>query len=265
MDKSTPIGLVAGLVFIFALVFMGDGWGAFFDFKSFLLVIGTTMMALLVQYNFTEVKTIPASLKELFTFKPPELEQHVEEFAEFARVARREGLLALDRRIGETEDDFLRYGLEMAVDGIDEIEIDDLLKLRMANEAKERSLAPKFLSAAALYAPAFGMVGTLIGLIQMMQNLSDPSQIGKGMSLALITTFYGAIFSNLICLPFASKLKSQSAMIMKSREMIRSGILGIVRGESPSMIEKRLSIYTNATSRGKAGTEPAATPLSRAA
>jgi chemotaxis protein MotA len=99
----------------------------------------------------------------------------------------------------------------MAVDGIDENEIDDLLKLRMSAEAKERSFMSRFFTTAGTYAPAFGMVGTLIGLIQMLQNLTDPSQIGKGMAVALITTFYGALLANLIFLPFAAKMKAQTA------------------------------------------------------
>lgn len=249
MEKSTPIGIVAGLALVFGVVFMGDGWETFFDVGAMTLVIGGTAAALLINFNLSEVKVVPGGMKEFFTFQPPDLSRYVSEFAEFARVARREGLLALDRRIGETNDQFMRYGLEMAVDGIDENEIDELLRQRMSAEAKERSFLSRFFTSAGTYAPAFGMIGTLIGLIQMLQNLTDPSQIGKGMAVALITTFYGALLANLLFLPFAAKIKSQASKTMKAREVVRAGIMAIVRGESPSMIEKRLSVYLDEPSK----------------
>jgi chemotaxis protein MotA len=265
MEKSTPIGIVAGTVLVFGVVFLGDGWQTFFDVGAMVLVMGGTVAALLVTFNISEVKVVPRGVKDFFTFRPPDLRRYVSDFAEFARVARREGLLALDRRIGETDDEFMRYGLEMAVDGIDEAEIDDLLKLRMSAEGKERSLMSRFFTTAGTYAPAFGMVGTLIGLIQMLQNLTDPSQIGKGMAVALITTFYGALLANLIFLPFASKTKAQAGQIMKTREMVRAGIMAIVRGESPSMIEKRLSVFvSDAPTKTEVVTEEP-TKLSKAA
>jgi chemotaxis protein MotA len=243
MEKSTPIGIVAGLALVFGVVFMGDGWQTFFDVGAMTLVMGGTLAALLINFNLSEVKVVPGGMKEFFAYQPPNLARYVTEFSDFARVARREGLLALDRRIGETDDQFMRYGLEMAVDGIDETEIDELLRLRMSAEAKERSFLSRFFTSAGTYAPAFGMVGTLIGLIQMLQNLTDPSQIGKGMAVALITTFYGALLANLLFLPFAAKMKAQTAQTMKCREVVRAGILAIVRGESPTMIEKRLSVF----------------------
>lgn len=265
MEKSTPIGIVAGLGLVFGVVFLGDGWETFFDVGAMVLVIGGTAAALLINFNLSEVRVVPGGMKEFFAFRPPNLARYVSDFAEFARVARREGLLALDRRIGETDDEFMRYGLEMAVDGIDENEIDELLKLRMSAEAKERSFLARFFTSAGTYAPAFGMVGTLIGLIQMLQNLTDPSQIGKGMAVALITTFYGALLANLLFLPFAAKMKAQTSKTMKARELVRSGIMAVVRGESPSMIEKRLSVYLDGESPRGAADEPAAAPLSKAA
>src|SRR5690606_2584805 len=120
-------------------------------------------------------------------------------------------------------DAFVRFGLEMAVDGIEESEIDELLRMRIAEEGKLRQLLSKFFINAGTYAPAFGMLGTLIGLIQMMQNLSDPSQIGAGMAIALVTTFYGALLANLVFLPMGVKVKSQGAEELKARQMVRTG------------------------------------------
>ena len=263
MEKSTVTGLVSGIVVITATILFGDGWTTFVDIPSAILVLGGTIAALMVTYDFLELRSLPSGMKAFFTFTPPDLSKYVEDFSDLARTARREGLLALDRRISESDDEFMRYGLEMAVDGIEENEIDELLKSRMSSEKKDRMFLPRFFANAGSYAPAFGMVGTLIGLIQMLQNLTDPSQIGKGMAVALITTFYGSILANLFFLPFSEKMKAQATLIMRSRELVRVGIMAIVRGESPSMIEKRLSVFLNGNKNDAIENRPE--PLARAA
>ena len=158
----------------------------------------------------------------------------------------------------------MQFGLEMAVDGLEETEIEGLLKDRMAAEASERQLAQRFFTSAGTYAPAFGMIGTLIGLIQMLQNLTDPSQIGSGMAVALITTFYGALFANLIFLPVSAKMRSQANEVLKARSVVRTGVMSIVRGESPSMVEKRLSLFVTDGGEAEAGAD-GPKPLSKAA
>ena len=243
MEKSTLAGVGAGLALIYGAIFLGDGWTIFFDIPSAVIVIGGTIAVMFVTFSASELKSVPAGVKEFLSFKSPELYGYLESFSEFSRVARREGLLALDRRLDDNQDEFVKFGLEMAVDGIEEAEIDDMMKMRMAEEAKQRQLIGRFFTNAGTYAPAFGMIGTLIGLIQMMQNMDDPSQIGAGMAVALITTFYGALLANLIFLPMAVKLNSQVSQMLKARQMVRTGVLAIVRGESPSMIEKRLQAF----------------------
>lgn len=263
MEKSTLIGLGSGFVLIYGAIFMGEGWMMFFDPQSAILVIGGTAAALMVNFSFEELKTVPAGIKEFLRFRQPEPANFLETFIEFSRLARREGLLALDRRLDDNSDEHIRFGLEMAVDGIEEAEIDDLMKIRMSEEVKTRGLIGKFFGSAALYAPAFGMIGTLIGLIQMMQNLDDPSEIGKGMAVALITTFYGAFLANLVFLPISAKIKLQTTQVLRARQMVRTGVLAIVRGESPSMVEKRLQSYLGDAVPADRAAEP--TSLSRAA
>lgn len=262
MEKSTLIGIASGMVLIYGAIFMGEGWAMFFDPVSAILVLGGTSAALLVNFSFDELKQIPAGIKDFLGFESPELFGYLEMFSEFSRVARREGLLALDRRLDENADDFVKFGLEMAVDGIEEAEIDDMMKMRIGEEARKRGMLAKFFNSSGMYAPAFGMIGTLIGLIQMMQNLDDPSQIGAGMAVALITTFYGALLANLFFLPMAAKIKGQLEQVTKARQMVRTGVLAIVRGESPSMIEKRLQSYLDEKVVADITEKP---PLSRAA
>ncbi len=174
-------------------------------------------------------------------------------FAKLSRTARRDGLLALDRSIAELEDDVMSFGLQMAVDGIEEEAIEKLMELKVREDLKPRTFIAKFFITAGTYCPAFGMIGTLIGLIHMLQNLTDPSQIGAGMSVALITTFYGALFSNLIFLPMADKMQTQVGEVRRAREMIQTGVLSIVQGDGPSMVEKRLRLYLGDTEDGEEG------------
>lgn len=243
MEKTTHIGLVAGFVLIFGTIFMGQGWGTFFDVPSMIMVLGGTTAALMVSSSLADLKTALQGFKDLFSFQSPDLAGMVKQFGDLARTARREGLLALDRALENVEDSFMEFGLEMAVDGVDEEEIDDLMSGKTETEMSQRQITIKFLNNAGTFCPAFGMVGTLIGLIQMMQNLTDPAAIGAGMAVAMITTFYGALLANLVFLPAAQKAKAQLEEALLSREVVQAGVLGIVRGESPSMIEKRLGLY----------------------
>ena len=263
MEKATVIGIVAGLGLVFGAIFMGQGWQTFFNGPSAVLVFGGTAAALLVNFSLAELATLPKHLKGYFGHVTPDLTRYVDEFYDLSRVARREGLLALDRRIADIDDDFMRFGLEMAVDGIDEAEVNDLMVDRMKAEAAEFQVPQRAFISAGSYAPAFGMVGTLIGLIQMLQNLTDPSQIGSGMAVALITTFYGALLANLIFLPMSSKFKAQANEVMLSRRLAHMGVMAIIRGESPSMVEKRLRLFAGGE-ENRAGAA-AETPLSRAA
>jgi chemotaxis protein MotA len=264
MEKATLIGIGSGMALIYGAIFIGEGWLIFFDPISAGIVLGGTTAALLVTFTLAEMKAAPKGVRDFLGFEQPDLFTYLQTFSEFSRIARREGLLALDRRLDENTDEFIRFGLEMAVDGIEETEIDDLMKMRMSEESQKRGFMAKFFTNAGMYAPAFGMIGTLIGLIQMMQNLDDPSKIGAGMAVALVTTFYGALLANLFFLPLAAKAKGQVQVVMKARMMARTGVLAIVRGESPSMIEKRLQPYLDELVV-EAGGGAASTPLSRAA
>ncbi len=262
MEKSTPIGLGLGFALIFAAIFLGGNWLTFVDIPSILIVVGGTIAALLVAYSIDELKVVVPGLQRLLKFNPPDLSQYVELFSELSRTARREGLLALDRRLGELDDEFIRFGLEMAVDGIEEQEIAEMLQVRMTEEFRPIQLFAKIMNSAGTFAPSFGMIGTLIGLVQMMQNLTDPTQIGAGMAVAMLTTLYGAVLANLVFLPLANKIKVQLAQLQKAREMTRVGILSIVRGDSPSMIEKRLQMLAG---NQEAGAKEEAPHLAKAA
>ncbi len=253
MEKATLAGIVTGLVLIYGAIFMGDGPGTFFDVPSIVMVLGGTCAALLVSTSMDDLKVAIDGIKSFLTFTSPEVSKYVEEFTELSRLACREGLLALDRRLQELDEPFMKFGLEMAIDGVEEEEIGDLMRGRMTTELGQQQTTITFLNNGGMFCPAFGMIGTLIGLVQMMQNLTDPAAIGAGMAVAMITTFYGALFSNLIFLPFAAKAKSQMQEMMLAKDMVRTGVLAIVRGESPTMVEKRLQLFLSDGVEGGSG------------
>ncbi len=261
MEKSTPIGLVAGFALVFGAVLMGDGAATFFDPKSLLIVVGGTFAGLLVTFTVDEVKGMVPLVKGLFGFQAPDYGALAAQLADFARTARVDGPLALDARLDEAGDPILRSALELVVDGTTGPEAEGAIQTRAAEAAGKPALLVKFLNKAGMYAPAFGMVGTLIGLIQMLQNLNDPSAIGPAMAVAMITTFWGALLANLVFLPLAGKVQGQMMAQAKAHEMIRIGALGILAGEAPSALAQRLSLYTGEPAAAAA--EPA--PLRRAA
>ncbi len=266
MEKSIPFGLVAGLGLVFGAIFLGEGWQTFFDVPSMIIVGGGTAASLLVNYSLDALRKVPNRMKEMLTFEPPEMHGFVTTFSDLSRTARREGLLALDRELDTIDDDLMRFGLEMAVDGTPEEELAGMLDQQISEEARERRLLSGFFNTAGTYAPAFGMIGTLIGLIQMLQNLDDPTQIGAGMSVAMVTTFYGALLANLVFLPLSAKAREQMAHTMQARTLVRTGILAITRGEGPSSIERRLQLYLPGGPERPAVDTPAdPPPLSKAA
>lgn len=264
-EKTAILGIGAGLALVYGSIFMGSGVSTFFDPAALLIVLGGTLSALAVNFNMEELKSMPELLKEFIQFEDPDYEAYVDQYSQFSRTARREGLLALDRELEEMDDEFTRTGLEMAIDGLEIQEIQEMMHLKMKEEVKDRQLGPDFFNKAGTYAPAFGMIGTLIGLIQMLQNLNDPTQIGAGMSTALVTTFYGALFANLIFLPLSEKMRNQVESVKTVRQMSLTGILAIVRGESPTLIERKLNLFVAEETDEEVAEVEEETPLSKAA
>lgn len=247
MEKSTPIGFVAGVGLIFGAIALGDGMATFFDPMSLMIVLGGTGAGLLVTFTLDEMKRAVPLTKAFMAFQVPDYGALADQLTDFARTARRDGPLALDGRLAEAEDPVLRSALEMAVDGVPPERAEATLRTEASEAATGPALLVKVLNKAGMYAPAFGMVGTLIGLIQMLQNLDDPSSIGPAMAVAMITTFWGALLANLIFLPMAGKVQGQMMAQAKAHEMIRLGAMAILTGEPPSSLAQQLSRYTGAS------------------
>jgi chemotaxis protein MotA len=164
-------------------------------------------------------------------------------FKDYAHKARRNGILSLEPEVEGIEDPFLRKGMQLTVDGLEPHVIQDILETEIASTEDRHERGAEILAAAGAYAPALGMIGTLIGLIQMLQTMNDPSTIGPSMSLALVATFYGAVLANLLFIPMSGKLKRRSREEILLKEMILEGALAISKGENPRIIEEKLTAF----------------------
>lgn len=250
MDIGTLAGILAGFGLLIATILSGGGASAFVDIPSVMIVIGGSTAATLI--NFPMHQFVAAFKIAAKTFKQQEEKsfQLIQQFIELSQLARRDGILALDRALKDVDDPFMRIGLEMAVDGTEPDTIRDIMETDVAGIKDRHKVGQGIFNALGAYAPAFGMIGTLIGLVKMLGNLDDPSSIGPSMAVALITTFYGAVMGNLVYLPMAGKLKEISILEVKAKKMIIEGVLSIQRGVHPKNIERKLLNYIPPNKRG---------------
>ncbi len=241
MDLGTIIGLAGGFALIFmSILTSGGSIASYLNLPSFIMTLGGSFTALLVANPLSRVLGMMKYIN--ITLKVPvyEEERIISRLVTFSEKARREGLLALEDDLEEVEDEFLRKGIQLVVDGTDPEIIKNILYTEL-NQIQERHLMGQNLfDQWGKYAPAFGMIGTLAGLIAMLANIEDKSSIGSGMALALITTMYGAIFANLIFIPFKDKLEDRDKAETLVKEIMIEGILSIQSGDNPRILEEKL-------------------------
>jgi chemotaxis protein MotA len=240
MDIATILGIVSGLTLV-AMAIIGNGEiTTFIHLPSFMIVVGGTGAAIFVNFAMKEVFGVMKVVKKVFTHDQDSGIEIIELFADLAKRSRREGILAIDKYLSKVEDDFIKSGLEMAVDGTEPEVIREIMESELNYLIERHKNGQHIFTALGLYAPAFGMIGTLIGLINMLKGLENPSSLGDGMSVALITTFYGAFLANLLFLPIAGKLKIRSDSEVINKELIIEGVLAIQMGEHPKNLERKL-------------------------
>jgi len=243
MDIATVIGLVSGIGLVAISILMGgDAW-IFWNARSLVLVAGGTLASTLLHYPLSDVLGVFASVKNAFVQRSIKLEELIERLVEFSAIARKEGVLALDPHAKRSGDPFLEKAVQMAVDGTDAELMRDLLTTELAFMEERHSVGQSILMAMGTYAPAFGMIGTLIGLVQMLTTMDDPSLIGGGMAVAILTTLYGALMAYVVFLPAAGKLKVRTANELLAREIIVEGILAIQAGDNPRVVEQKLKSF----------------------
>ena len=240
MEKTTPLGLLGGLALIGGAVALGGGGVLFLDPTAALIVVGGTAAGLAVAFPTSDLRRVPRLLRGVLAARPPALGPLAATLADVCWTARRDGPLALEAR--RTNDPALRAALELAADGVSEAHAERILRARLAEATAGLSLVVRLFHRAATLAPAFGLAGTLVGLVQMLQSLHDPATLGPAMAVALVATFYGVLLTNLVFLPLAGKAQGQIAAQARVHEMIRVATLGVLRAEAPGLVAQHLHL-----------------------
>lgn len=244
MDKISIVGLALGIFAILGgQVLEGGHLGSLLQPTAFLIVIGGTLGAVMLQ------SPLPVFLTGLrmfrWVFVPPATDpvQLIEQAARWSHVARKEGLLALEAQIEAVPDAFMRKGLQLLVDGVDPEQLRAVLEVEIGTYENQMKQSAKIWESAGGYSPTIGILGAVMGLIHVMENLSDPSKLGAGIAVAFVATIYGVGAANLIFLPIAKKLLANISRMVTIREMFIDGLIGIANGDNPRIIESRMQGY----------------------
>lgn len=246
LDSLTPVGLLIGiLTFSFGIISKNgfSGFLQFIDVSSIIIVLGGLTAAMFISFPPREMKQIFIVIKQAFSRNEENLPQLIDLFVRLSDRARREGLLALEAEMEQVEDPFIKKGILLAIDGVESDTIVDIMSAEISAMEERHSKGRSLLEKAGEFAPAWGMLGTLIGLILMLNDLNDPSTLGPSMAIALITTLYGSLLANLIFLPLAAKLNIKTEKEVFIKQVIIEGVIGVQSGQNPKFLEEKLSAF----------------------
>lgn len=251
-DIATIIGLIATVVFFVYGVFSNAGFAGllnFIDIPSFFIVFGGTTAGLLTSFTLPELKKVFVIFKQAFSQQEQRIEELIKIFVNLSDRARREGLLALEAEMENVDDEFIKKGVLLAVDGIEPDVISDIMNAEIAAlEDRHRQNRSIFEKGADL-APSWGMIGTLVGLVLMLKNLNDPSTLGPSMAVAIITTLYGSLLANGFFIPVLNKLASKTEKEVFLKQIAIEGVIGVQSGQNPKILEEKLSAFLPANVR----------------
>ena len=251
-DILTPIGITLGFIMIaMAIVSNGgtSGLASFFDIASIFIVIGGLIASLLINFKMDQIKIAGSVLKESFYQNDQRLPELIALFIRLSERARREGILALENELEDVDDAFIRKGILLAVDGIEPEVINDIMNAEITAMEERHYKGRTIIEKSGEYAPAWGMIGTLIGLVLMLGNLQDPATLGPNMAIALITTLYGTVLANLVFLPMASKLEIKTDEEVFIKQIIIEGVIGVQSGQNPRILEEKLGAFLSEESK----------------
>ena len=244
MDKISLAGLVISIIAILGgQILEGGSVGSLVQPTAVMIVLGGTLGAVLLQ---SPIHVFRRGLKMVkWVWVPPVIEQKrlLDQVLNWSQIARREGLLQLENYMPQIKDDFTRKGLQLLVDGADPEHIRELLEVDITTFEDEWRQSAKIWESAGGYSPTIGILGAVMGLIHVMENLSDPTKLGSGIAVAFVATIYGVGLANLVYLPIAGKLKYYILRMVASKEMLVDGLVGIAVGDNPRIIESRLKGY----------------------
>jgi chemotaxis protein MotA len=243
MDVATLVGILLGMFLIIGSIMMASSLTIFVHVPSLMITFGGTIAATLINYPLVKVLSVFKVAKNVVLFKLPPVDSEIDRMVDYANIARREGLLSLEEKLEDLEEPFLTKGIRLIIDGFPQETVRNILGIELEYMEQRHGTGKGILDSMGSFAPAFGMIGTLIGLVAMLQTLDDPSQIGAGMATALLTTFYGALFANLIFIPLAGKLDTRNREETLMREIMIEGLLSIQAGDRPQLVAEKLKSF----------------------
>lgn len=241
MDIASLVGLIGAFVIVIAAILIGGSAGVFINVPALLIVIGGSLFVVLIKFTLGQFLGAMSVGAKAFMFKLPSSEELIGEVVELANTARKGGLLALESV--EVSHKFLKKGVGMLVDGYDEAVVREMLEKDIRLSHERHSWGSKVFLALGDVGPAMGMIGTLIGLVQMLSNMSDPKAIGPAMAVALLTTLYGAMLATMVSLPMADKLELRREEEKRAKLLMLDWLLAIQSGQNPRIIESLLRTY----------------------
>ena len=254
MDLATIIGIVLGVFLVMAAIFLGGSPWLFFNVQGILIVLGGTAATTLIRFPMQRVAKMMSVVKNAFSQRLPTPDGIIEELIQIARVARKEGVLTLETY--QTDDEFLRDGIQLVVDGNDTESIQEILQTDIRYLQRRHRNGQDILKSIGEAAPAFGMVGTLIGLVIMLANMEDVKTLGPAMAVAILTTLYGALIANVLALPLAKKLEVRSKEESLNRELMMVGLMSIQKGDNPRIMETVMRAFLRKRPVGKPAEKP---------
>lgn len=241
MDIASILGVVIGVFLV--LLAVKENIFLFWSPPSLMITFGGAFAATLINFPLSQIIRVSKVVRKAFFSKSPPLNATIDLIIELTEKARKEGILSLENELPNIKDEFLKKAFQYVIDGIDRQLLKDTLRKEIAFLEERHRLGQEIFVSMGTYAPAFGMIGTLMGLILMLHNLDDPKKVGPGMAIAIITTFYGALAAYLVFLPIAGKLKTRSNEEVLMKEVILEGVLSFHGGESPRVIREKLKSY----------------------
>lgn len=245
-DILTPIGITLGFIMIMlAIMSKGGTSGAtlFLDVSSIFIVIGGLVASMLINFKMEEIKLTRKIISEAFHKNDQRLPELIALFIRLSERARREGILALENELENVDEPFIKKGVLLAVDGMEPEVISDIMNAEITATEDRHYKGRNLIEKAGEYAPAWGMIGTLVGLVLMLNNLQDPASLGPSMAVALLTTLYGTVLANLVFVPMANKLESKTEEEVFIKQVIIEGVMGVQSGQNPRILEEKLSAF----------------------
>lgn len=252
MDITAVIGMLVGVAAILGgQALEGGHVGSLIQGPAALIVLGGTFGATMLSFSLRDLRHAASDLITVFRPRATNAEQIIATIVEMAKIARKEGLLALEKNLRQVDNEFLKRYLQLIIDGLEANMVREQMEIEIELQEEERMIGAKVFESAGGYAPTIGIIGAVLGLIHVMQSLDDPTKIGGGIAVAFVATVYGVGIANLILLPMSNKLKRRNQEQMISYALIMEGLLALQAGHNPKVIDEKLRVYLLGEKQGE--------------